>query len=50
MQNSYIAKKLDIEDEDLLLMILFWDISSFKSEKGDAAKLSRAGFIYNQKR
>ena len=33
----------------VLVLYLFWNISSFKSEKGDTAKLSRAGFIYKQK-
>ena len=77
MHKSFIAKKLEIKDEDLLLMIpefytsvascfaikvitkkygfllvlyLFRDIISFKSEKGDTAKLSRTGFIFKQKR
>ena len=30
----------------LLVLHLFRDISSFKSEKGGIAKLSRTGFIY----
>ena len=30
-------------------LYLFWDISSFKSEKGDTAKLSLTGFIYKKK-
>ena len=30
----------------VLVLYLFRDISSFISEKGDAAKLSRTGFIY----
>ena len=34
----------------VLVLYLFRDISSFKSEKGDTAKLSRTGFIYKQKR
>ena len=34
----------------VLVSYLFWDISSFKSEKGDTTKLSRTGFIYKQKR
>ena len=33
----------------VLVFYLFWDISSFKSEKGDN-KLSRTGFSYKQKR
>ena len=33
-----------------LVLYLFRDISSFKSGKGDTAKLSRTGFIYKQKR
>ena len=33
-----------------LVLYLFWDISSFKSEKGDTTKLSRTGFIYKRKR
>ena len=34
----------------ILVLLLFRDISSFKSEKGDTAKLSRTSFIYKQKR
>ena len=34
----------------VLVLHLFRDISSFKSEKGDTIKLSRTGFIYKQKR
>ena len=34
----------------VLFLYLFWDISSFKSEKGGNTKLSRAGFLYNQKK
>ena len=34
----------------VLVLYLFWDISSFKSEKGDNIKLSRTGFLYKQKR
>ena len=34
----------------VLVFYRFWDISSYKSEKGDTAKLSRTGFIYKQKR
>ena len=33
-----------------LVLYLFWDINSFKSEKGNTAKLSRTGFSYKQKR
>ena len=33
-----------------LILYRFWDICSFKSEKGDTAELSRTGFIYKQKR
>ena len=36
--------------EFVLVLYLFWNISSFKSEKGDTAKLSHTGFIYKQKR
>ena len=77
MQKSLIAKKLDIEDEGLLFIILefytsivscfrikkitkkydfllilylFRDNKSFKSEKGDNIKLSRTGFLYKQKK
>ena len=32
----------------VLVLYLFRDISSFKSEKGDTAKLSRIGFSYKQ--
>ena len=32
-----------------LVLYLFRDIGSFKSEKGDTAKLLRIGFIYKQK-
>ena len=71
-----IGKKLDIENEDLLFMILesyttvvflfgikvitknrfvlvlylFRDIISFKSEKDDDVKLSYTVFLYKQKR
>ena len=34
----------------VLVLYLFRDISSFKSEKSDTATLSRKGFIYKQKR
>ena len=34
----------------VLVLYLFRDISSMKLEKGDTAKLSRAGFIYKQKK
>ena len=34
----------------VLVLYLFWNISSFKSEKGDTAKLSHTRFIYKQKR
>ena len=34
----------------VLVLYLFRDISSFKSEKGDNTKLSCTGFIYKQKR
>ena len=34
----------------VLVLYLFWVISSFKSKKGDTTKLSRTGFIYKQKR
>ena len=34
----------------VLILYLFRDISHFKLEKGDTAKLSRTGFIYTQKR
>ena len=34
----------------VLVLYLFWDISSFKSEKGDNTKLSHTSFIYKQKR
>ena len=30
----------------VLVLYLFRDISSLKSEKGDTGKLSRTGFIY----
>ena len=30
----------------VLVLYLFLDISSFKSEKGDSAKSSRTGLIY----
>ena len=32
----------------VLVLYLFRDIRSFKSEKGDTAKLSRTDFIYKQ--
>ena len=34
----------------VLVLHLFQDISSFKSEKGDNIKLSSTGFLYKQKR
>ena len=34
----------------VLVLYLFQDISSFKSEEGDTAKLSRTDFVYKQKR
>ena len=34
----------------VLVLYLFRDIRSFKSEKGDTAKLPRTDFIYKQKR
>ena len=34
----------------VLVLYLYRDISSFKSENGDTANLSRTGFIYKQKR
>ena len=34
----------------VLVLYLFRDISSFKSKKGDTAKLSRTGFIYKLKK
>ena len=34
----------------VLVLYLFRDISSMKLEKGDTTKLSRAGFIYKQKK
>ena len=34
----------------VLVLYLFWYISSFKSKKGDTAKLSRIGFIYKLKK
>ena len=34
----------------VLVLYLFRDISSFKSEKGDTTKLSRKVFFYKQKR
>ena len=34
----------------VLVLYLFRDISSFKSEKVDTAKLSHTGFIYKKKR
>ena len=34
----------------ILALYLFQDISSFKSEKGDNIKLSRAGVLCKQKR
>ena len=33
----------------VLVLYLFRDISSFKSEQGDTAKLSRKGFFFKQK-
>ena len=34
----------------VLVLYLFWDIYSFKSEKGDNIKLSRTGFLYKPER
>ena len=34
----------------VLVLYLLRDVSSFKSENGNVAKLSRTGFIYKQKR
>ena len=34
----------------VLVLYLFRDISSFKSEEGDSIRLSRTGFLYKQKR
>ena len=34
----------------ILVLCLIRDIICFKSEKGDNIKLSRAGFLYKQKR
>ena len=34
----------------VLVLHLFRDISSFKSEKGDNIKLSRTAFLYKQNR
>ena len=46
-----LCNQSDHQNYDFVLVVyLFRDISSFKSEKGDTAKLSRMGFIYNQKR
>ena len=44
--NKSDYKKIDF----VLVQYLFRDISSFKSEKGDVAKLSRTDFIYKQNR
>ena len=33
----------------VLVLYLFRDISSFKTERGDTAKLSHTGFTYKQK-
>ena len=33
----------------VLVLYLFWGISSFKSEKGDTDKLLSKGFNYKQK-
>ena len=46
-----LCNKSDHEKNGFILVLhLFRDISSFKSEKGGTAKLSRTGFIYKQKR
>ena len=43
-----IWNKSDHKKYDFVLVLyLFPDISSFKSEKGDTAKLSRTGFKIN---
>ena len=45
-----LSNKSDHKYGFLLVLYLFQDISSFKSEKGDTAKLSRTGYIHKQKR
>ena len=46
-----LCNKSDHEKNGFVLVLyLFRDISSFKSEKGGTAKLPRTGFIYKQKR
>ena len=45
-----LCNKSDHKNYDVLVLYLFQDVSSLKSEKGDTAKLSRTGFIYKQKR
>ena len=46
-----LCNKSDHKKNDFVLVLyLFRDISSFKSEKGNTAKLSRIGFIYKQKK
>ena len=46
LYNKNDHKKYDF----VLVSYLFWNISSFKSEKGDTAKLSHTRFIFKQKR
>ena len=45
------CNKLDYKNYGFALVLyLFWDISSFKSEKDNDIKLSRANFLYKEKR
>ena len=47
---SHLGIKYGLKYGSVLVLYLFQDISSFKSEKGVNIKLSRAGFLYKQKR
>ena len=45
------CNKIDYKNYGFALVLyLFWDISSFKSEKGNIINLSRTGFFCKQKR
>ena len=45
-----VVSRLGIKYGFVLVLYLFQDISSCKSEKGANIKLSRAGFVYKEKR
>ena len=47
---SFFGIKVITKKMTLFTLYLLYDISSFKSEKGDNIKLSRTCFFYKQKR